>query len=265
MNFDISRLRRADEVAGGGAIALFIFMFFFHWYGVSTNVGTISGINLNSSFSGWHTFTNSRWVWLLTIIVALASVVATASARRIDIPVEPGVIVAGLGALSTLLILYRIIHHPTASASAGNFHATAGIKIGIWLGLIAAAAITYGGFLQMQAEGTSLSDVRDRAGDAFTGITVPAGGSGPSTGPSGGSAPASEPPPTPVPPTPSETPAAPPPETPAAPPPAAAPAPPSEAPPAPPRAAPDATPPIPPPAAAADGGEGQPPPPPEAA
>ena len=68
--------------------------------------------------NGWHTFTNSRWIWLLTIIVALGR-------RRASPPAllkfeSPGAawasIVAGLGALSTLLILYRIIHHPSGAA-----------------------------------------------------------------------------------------------------------------------------------------------------
>jgi Mn2+/Fe2+ NRAMP family transporter len=173
MSYDLSRLRRADQIVGGGAIALFIFMFFFKWYGISSNIGTISGVNLNASYSGWHTFTNSRWIWLLTIIVALVSLVMVAGSRKLDGPLQASLMVAALGALSTLLILYRIVHHPTASASAGGFHASAGIKIGIWLGLIAAAAITYGGYLQMQAEGTSLTDVREKAGDAFSGVTVP--------------------------------------------------------------------------------------------
>jgi hypothetical protein len=181
MSFDISRLRRADQIVGGGAVALFIFMFFFNWFGVSSNVSSVAGVNVNISKSGWDTFTNSRWLWLLTIIVALAAVIAHAAARRIDSPVQPSVIVAALGALSSVFILYRILHHPTASASVGGFHASVGIKIGIWLGLIAALAITYGGYLMMQAEGTSLADVRQQAGGAFSGITVPGGG------PSGGS------------------------------------------------------------------------------
>jgi hypothetical protein len=177
MSFDISRLRRADQIVGGGAIALFIFMFFFNWFGVSSNVSSVAGVNVSISRSGWDTFTNSRWLWLLTIIVALAVVIAHATARRIESPVQPSVIVAGLGALASIFILYRIIHHPTASASVGSFHASVGIKIGIWLGLIAALAITYGGYLMMQAEGTSLADVRQQAGGAFSGMTVPGGGS----------------------------------------------------------------------------------------
>jgi Mn2+/Fe2+ NRAMP family transporter len=180
MSFDISRLRRADQIVGGGAIAFFIFLFFFNWYGVSSNIGTISGVNVNVSKSGWDTFTNSRWIWIITIVVALGSVVLVAGQRKLELPLEPGVIVAGLGALSTALIVYRIVHHPTASASFGGFHASVGIKIGIWLGLLAALATTYGGYLQMQAEGTSLADVREQASDAFSGITTAAaGGSAP--------------------------------------------------------------------------------------
>jgi hypothetical protein len=176
MSFDISRLRRADQIVGAAAIAFFIILFFFKWYGVSSNVGAVSGLNINVSRSGWDTFTNSRWIWIITIIVGLGSVVLVAAQRKLELPLQPGVIVAGLGALSTIFILYRIVHHPTASASFGSFHASVGIKLGIWLGLIAAIALTYGGYLQMQEEGTSLADVREQASDAFSGMTTAAAG-----------------------------------------------------------------------------------------
>ena len=192
MNFDISRLRRSDQIIGGSAIAFFIFLFFFKWYGVSSNVSSFAGVNVNVSKSGWSVFTNSRWIWLLTIIVAIGAVVVVAAQLKLETPVKPSVLIAGLGALSTILILYRIIHHPTASASVGNFHASAGIKIGIWLGLIAAAGVTYGGYLAMGDEGTSLAEVREQASGAIGGL------SGSSPGSSGGSAaaapPAAEPP-----------------------------------------------------------------------
>jgi hypothetical protein len=167
MGFDISRLRRSDQIVGGSAIALFIFMFFFKWYGVSSNVSSIGGFNVNVSRTGWQTFTDSRWIWLLTIIVALVAVAIAAGALKFESPVSLSVVVAVAGAISTLLIFYRILHHPTASASVGSFHTSVGIKFGIWLGLIAAAGITYGGYLGMQSEGTSLADVRAQASDAL--------------------------------------------------------------------------------------------------
>jgi hypothetical protein len=173
MDFNISRLRRSEQIIGGGAIALFIFLFFFKWYGVSTNVTSVAGLNINVSRTGWETFTNSRWIWLLTIVVALAATALVAMRRTPELPVSPGAIVAGLGAVSTVLIFYRIVHHPTASASVGSFHASAGIKIGIWLGLIAAVAITYGGYLAMKDSSAPAPVAREDSSGAFTGLTAP--------------------------------------------------------------------------------------------
>ena len=200
MSFDISRLRRADQIVGAAAIAFFIILFFFKWYGVSSNVGAVSGLNINVSRSGWDTFTNSRWIWIITIIVGLGSVVLVAAQRKLELPLQPGVIVAGLGALSTIFILYRIVHHPTASASFGSFHASVGIKLGIWLGLIATMALTYGGYRQMQAEGTSLADVREQASDAFSGMTTAAGGASSTASAEEPAAPTPPPTPPPIPP-----------------------------------------------------------------
>jgi hypothetical protein len=161
MGFDINRLRRSDRIVGISAIAFFVFLFFFKWYGGSATA-SIGSVSYSASATGWDTFTNSRWIWLLTIGVALFAVLLHASGRDLEGPVRLGLIVASLGALSTLLILYRIVHHPSGASSgtvAGvHFSSSYGIKIGIWLGLLAAAALTYGGYVAMREEGASLSD-----------------------------------------------------------------------------------------------------------
>jgi hypothetical protein len=199
MEFDIGRLRNSHRLIGGGGVALFIFLFFFKWYGVSFGGSLPGGVlgSASSSATGWDAFTSSRWIWLITIIVALGAVLIAAGTLKFESPVQLSIVVVGLGALSTVLIIYRIVHHPTASVP--GFHA--GIKIGIWLGLIAAAAITYGGYLAMNEEGTSLSDVREQASGALSNL------SGQGTPPAAAPAPAgaaSEPASPPIPPPASE-------------------------------------------------------------
>jgi hypothetical protein len=203
MSFDIKNMRRGDQLMGGGAVALFIAMFFFKWYGGSAT-SSVGGFNVSNSLNGWHSFTNSRWVWLITIIVALGVVAIRMGMIKVESPVSLGAVVAALGALSTVLIFYRIVHHPSGGISgtvAGvHYSASYGIKIGIWIGLIAAGVITYGGIAAMQEEGTSLADTGTQAGGGLGGSSSgadagPAAGSSPTAGSSasaGAPAPAGE-------------------------------------------------------------------------
>lgn len=153
MTFDAGRLRGADWIVAAGAVALFVFVFFFDWFGGGIS-GLLPGSHISgatSSTTGWQTFASSRWIWLATILVALGSALAAAAAYRLDGPVQLGALTAGLGAVSSALIVYRIVHHPSESLSIGRLHASYGIKIGIWLGLVAALMLTFGGYLQERA------------------------------------------------------------------------------------------------------------------
>jgi hypothetical protein len=200
MSFDISRLRRADWIVGGGTVALFILMFFFKWFGVNlpgVAEAYLHVAGFSASADAWHTMSGIRWILLATIVAGVTLVVLAGSGRKLELPVSMGVIVAGLGALATILVFYRaIISHPASGEST---------KIGAYLGIVACAAITYGGYLVMGAEGTTLSDVREQASGAISGVTSSAShGSPPDSGgaaPSGaGSAPVSTPPAPPAPP-----------------------------------------------------------------
>ena len=66
-----------------------------------------------------------------------------------------------VGGLSFLLILFRIIDTPTFASSAAS-RPKARSKFGIFLALIAAAGMAYGGWRAMQEEGTSFGDAADR-------------------------------------------------------------------------------------------------------
>jgi hypothetical protein len=164
----ITSLRRPDRIMVSGALALFVCMFFFKWYGFSTSLSNVGGVNLqaSASYDGWHAFTVSRWIWLLTIIVALAVVALRAGWLTLELPLPPAVVVTAAGCLSSALVVYRILDHPAVSANFAGVHASVGIKLGIWLGLLAAAAITYGGYLAMQEAAIPVSGPYEPGGPA---------------------------------------------------------------------------------------------------
>jgi hypothetical protein len=169
-------LRAARRIVAVGAVALAVFMFFFQWYG-----GSVTGLPIGAhligatvSTTGWQTFTVSRWVWLLTILVALGSVIALSRGYKDDGPLPLRALVGALGVLASALIVIRILHHPGPSVSGASVHISYGIKTGIWLGLAAALAIALGGYVQMLPE--KPQKTKDAApadpAAAFSGLTV---------------------------------------------------------------------------------------------
>ncbi|HEV2974760.1 MAG TPA: hypothetical protein VGX69_07140 [Solirubrobacteraceae bacterium] len=180
-------MRLADWIVAAGALALFVFLFFFDWFG-----GGVAGLPAGARISGttiattgWQTFTSSRWIWLATVLVALVSALATAAAYRLDGPVQLGALTAGFGAVSCVLIVYRIVHHPSATLSLGHLRSSYGIRFGIWLGLVAALAIAYGGYLQTREpeEPSEPAPAPAKPKEAFSGLALaPSGGQAPSEG-----------------------------------------------------------------------------------
>jgi hypothetical protein len=177
MSFEVSALRRGDRLVAVGAIALFIFMFFFKWFGINVPAGFTAFINasgVSTSSNVWHTLEVVRWLLLLTVLASVALVALEGMGRKLELPLSLSVIVAGLGALCTLLVFYRVIvSHPFPHAS---------VKIGAWLGLVSCALIAYGGYLAMTDEGTTLGDVREQARASFDSVTTPAEGATSSEG-----------------------------------------------------------------------------------
>jgi hypothetical protein len=196
VSLDAARVRLPERIEAAGAVVLLLALFLLDWYG-SDITGTLPGSHINGgtvSATGWESFTSSRWIWLATIVLALGSAYAAAAAQRLDGPVRLGACVLGLGALSGVLIVYRIVHHPGPGASGHGVSIAYDVKFGIWPGLIGALAMTVGGYLQLRAEGglpwPSLAERKrpaaaeppsDRPEQGFSGLTVsqpePAAGS----------------------------------------------------------------------------------------
>jgi len=138
MDFDPSRIRRGEALAGASGLTLLVLMFVLHWYGPRAD-----GARPVSSMTGWEALTGWRWAALLTILVALCLVFFQATRRAPALPVALSVVVTWLALLSALWLGLRVlIDHPP------------GQQIGALLALFSAIGIFCGGYLSLREEGT---------------------------------------------------------------------------------------------------------------
>jgi hypothetical protein len=230
MAFDINRLRLGERIAGVCAVLLFIDEFL-NWYSASASnvakklgVNLPAGVNETATASAWKAFDWVDLLMLLTIIVVLAWITLAATQRTVAMPVTASTIATALCAITTLVVLYRIINQPGPNDIVD-------VEYGAYLGLVLLLAMTYGGFAAMRDEGATFGQAGDTIRSAVESRTEPAP---PRT------TPAPEPPPRAEPVPPRAEPVATPPAEPVAAPPAAAPAPPAAAPAPPPPAEPPA-------------------------
>jgi hypothetical protein len=176
---DVDRLSTGEKIAGASAVLLFIFMFF-DWFSADVEGGLIS-VDVGNA---WDTLDLIPIILMVAIIAAVAVAIIRLTDALFEPPISMNAVVAILGAISVLLILYRIINPPDSGVPTVDI----GPALGIFLSLIAAAGLTYGGYRAMQEEGSSFAEL----GDQFSNR----GGSG--GGPT--QPPASTPPPPPPPP-----------------------------------------------------------------
>jgi hypothetical protein len=135
MSFDLSRLGRGEWIVGAGSVALLASMLFLPWFGGSQTV------------DGWNGLTHFRWLAVATLALSLALLIFAASRRAPAIPVTLSLFVSVLGAASAAWLIYRVAIDPTA-----------GRRVGGWIGLAGALAITYGGFIAMRRQGIAAGD-----------------------------------------------------------------------------------------------------------
>jgi len=164
---DFSRLRTGEIVAGIGGIALLLFMFF-DWFGGGVEVsagGTedVPGLGEvptepkveETGVSGWDALIDfDGFLITLSAVAGITLAGLAAAGKRIRLGGLPrGEVTAFLGSLAALLILWRIFAQPVPGAD---------LKIGIFLGLVAAAAIAAGALIALREDG--FEPVVDKAG-----------------------------------------------------------------------------------------------------
>ncbi len=161
----LDKLRNGEKIAGASAILLFVLMFF-HWYGVAFSNSHSPLLNyiriVVPGKSAWEALDYIPIVLLIAIMVALAVPASrlTNAAHRHRAPVNA--VVAVLGIVSVLLILFRIIDPPHFDSFEGSLTAEVTVQLPIFLALATAAGVALGGCMAMREEGLSLSDLRAR-------------------------------------------------------------------------------------------------------
>jgi len=150
---DFSRLGRGETIAGIAGIALIIVMFL-PWFagfgGVETQTTQVApGVEVNTptkidnDVSAWDSLQDlDGFLIALAGVTGIALAGLTAAGRRVSLSgFHHGSVTLWLGLLATLIILWRMLANP------GD------LKIGIFLGLIAAAGVAAGGFRALQDSG----------------------------------------------------------------------------------------------------------------
>ena len=152
MEVHLSRLRRGELIAGGGAVVLAASMFLMPWYGVKSPLAPTAAGFGPTSWDGWHGLTNVRWLVLVTILLALALVWLQATRRAPALPVTFGVIVMVIGVVTTLALIYRVLIDVPGGSSIVER------KAGGFVGLIATIAVFCGAYLSIRQEGLAPRD-----------------------------------------------------------------------------------------------------------
>jgi hypothetical protein len=171
--FDFSRVSTGAWVSGGGALILLLSVFFSWYTGKVTVSGSISGVlgnslgSRSSSVSGWDATDLAKLVFLLALI-ALAVWIVELFVEGVDLPVHAWSVAMVCGAVSILIVLYRIVEKPTGGfPTSGSFSLGAAGKVswsvsaawGLYLALLAAIAVVVGAYMAMKEVGGSIGSM----------------------------------------------------------------------------------------------------------
>jgi hypothetical protein len=169
------RLSRGERISAASAILLFAFMFL-DWFGARVSgipgfTGSIPG------GSAWQVLDAIPAFLMLAVVCALGVAVVRLSDADLELAVSLNAIVAAVGALAVLLILFRIVDPPSVGTLAG-VAVDVTLEPGIFLGLAAAAGIAFGGWSAMREEGLTFGEVGDRLSEQSRGDALREGDHG---------------------------------------------------------------------------------------
>jgi hypothetical protein len=129
------RLRTGEWLAALAAIAIAVTLAL-PWYGARAREETVTG---------FEAFTVIDVLLLLAAAVGIALAILQATRDSPSLPVAFGVLTVTVGAIETLLVVYRLVNEPGPDDFID-------VRLGAWLGLAATVALTAGGWLSLRDE-----------------------------------------------------------------------------------------------------------------
>jgi hypothetical protein len=154
------RLRSGEATAALGALALAVLLAF-DWFFLSTPDARVGAHESGIRSLGWF----AELLVIVAILSALALAFFTISHRAPGIPVMLSVLTTFLGIFAALAIAVRLIAQPGLGVDAGN--ADVEVELTAYLGLLAALAISAGGWRTMADERTGTKESAEQTEDVL--------------------------------------------------------------------------------------------------
>ena len=185
----LAELSHGAKVVLGAAIAFLLFSFFSWFKYTGPGADQIEAVGGDIGVTMWH---GVGWIAGLLAIALIVWQAIRLANIQFEIGVTPSMVTAALAVLMLIFTVIRFIDKP----GNGDF---VGRTFWAWLCLVLAVVVVVGAWMNMQAAGESLGDIRDRVG-SMTGGGESASPAAAAPAAPAATPPASEPTPPPAPP-----------------------------------------------------------------
>ena len=151
------RIRRGELISAASALLLLPAMLALEWYGVVALPGPSRRSGIETAENAWRGLTYLRWLMLITIAVAVGTVILHASQRSHGTKTDTGIPVAALGTLTAVLLVYRVL------IDLPNPSSVVDAKLGAFLGLLFAIGIALGGYESIREQRLRRASIEQRS------------------------------------------------------------------------------------------------------